>query len=361
MRTHVFPYRLLTVMMLLALILPLSPSPSLLAKQEPQALPPILSDTISANWVRSDVSSLGRHTGTSVEKPRVEARASDTSSPAAITNLSASTSTFPGSVELSWSAPGDDATAGTASAYIVRYNTTTITESNWDMSTDVSGEPTMIVSGLMPGRMYYFAIKAQDEIPNVSTISNSASAVAQTYPNTSYLPLVLSGFSSVSTVIPETTEVLTEATIQYLSGISEDGAVLTFTQSSPALADLAPGDVIVGDATTSTPSGFLRKVVSVSSTAEYIVVDTGQATLEEAIESGAAQLNRRLTPDQVQAGTHLQGVRLAGASALGDDFYLELKDVVLYDDDGNPNTKHDRILANGSIRLKPLISISRWS
>jgi hypothetical protein len=216
----------------------------------------------------------------------------------------------------------------------------------------------MTVSGLTPGQAYYFAIKSQDEVPNVSSISNSASAVAQTYSNTTYLPLVLSGSSFVSPAIPETTVVLTQTTTQYLSGISEDGAVLTFTQSTPALADLVPGDIIVGDVTTNSPYGFLRKVVSISSIEGQIIVVTEQATLEEAIESGAARFSHRLTPDQVQAGVHRQGIQLVGASALDDDFYLELKDVVLYDHDSNPNTKHDRILANGSIRLEPNFDFS---
>jgi hypothetical protein len=44
-------------------------------------------------------------------------------------------------------APGDDGTAGTATVYIVRYNTTTITDSNWNSSAGVTGEPTPSPTG----------------------------------------------------------------------------------------------------------------------------------------------------------------------------------------------------------------------
>ncbi len=114
---------------------------------------------------------------------------SDTTSPAAITNLSASTGSTSGTTDLIWTAPGDDGDTGTASKYIMRYATSAITtEAAWAAANDVSGEPTtpspagsaesMTVSGLTPGQTYYFAIKTQDEVPNTSRLSNSPNAVA---------------------------------------------------------------------------------------------------------------------------------------------------------------------------------------
>jgi formylglycine-generating enzyme required for sulfatase activity len=289
--------------------------------------------------------------------------AADTTAPAAVTNLVATTGTSPGTVELTWIAPGDDATAGTASAYVARYNTTTISESNWDASTDASGEPapspagsveSMTVSGLSPGEAYHFAIRTQDEAPNTSGISNSPAASAQLYANRTYLPLVTSA-SGTPTVIPETTEVLTEETTEHLSQISGDGAVFTFTQSTPALDALAAGDVIVGDASTNAPYGFLRKVTSVSSTEGQVIVQTEQATLDEAIESGEAHVHHTLTPDQIQSSTQVQGVSLASAAEAQSGFYFQykLQEVVLFDEDGDLDTDDDQITANGSIRLEP--------
>jgi len=130
----------------------------------------------------------------------------DTTSPAAITDLSASTGRAAGAVNLRWTASGDDDNTGTALAYIVRYNTSQITQANWDSSTDVTGEPTpgpagsaesMTVSGLTLGQTYYFSIKTQDEVPNTSGISNSPSAIACSSDDgcvTVYLPLFMNKY-----------------------------------------------------------------------------------------------------------------------------------------------------------------------
>lgn len=89
------------------------------------------------------------------------------------------------SVTLTWTAPGDDGNTGTASQYDIRYHTAPITDLNWDACTQVLGEPSpqpagstevFIVDGLNPSTTYYFAIKAADEVPNWSALSNVAQA-----------------------------------------------------------------------------------------------------------------------------------------------------------------------------------------
>ncbi len=108
---------------------------------------------------------------------------SDVTAPAAISNLSASNPTE-NSIQLSWTAPGDDGTTGTASSYDVRYATVPITVGNWSTATQASNEPTpsvagssetMTVSGLTPSTTYYFAIKATDDAFNSGGLSNIAS------------------------------------------------------------------------------------------------------------------------------------------------------------------------------------------
>jgi len=114
----------------------------------------------------------------------------DTTPPAAISNLAASGATTT-SVTLTWTAPGDDGNAGTASAYDIRYSTATITEANWGSASQCSGEPapqvagtaqTYEVTGLSPDTTYYFAAKTADEIPNWSDLSNIASSKTQAAP-----------------------------------------------------------------------------------------------------------------------------------------------------------------------------------
>ncbi|HYG74310.1 MAG TPA: chitobiase/beta-hexosaminidase C-terminal domain-containing protein, partial [Planctomycetota bacterium] len=107
----------------------------------------------------------------------------DATAPAAITSLSATASTS-SSVTLSWTAPGDDGSSGTAASYDIRYSTSTITDANWASATQASGEPTpaaagttqtFTVGGLNAGATYYFAIKTSDEVPNTSGLSNVVS------------------------------------------------------------------------------------------------------------------------------------------------------------------------------------------
>ena len=110
--------------------------------------------------------------------------------PAAITDLAAAPGAAYGSVDLSWTASGDDGTVGTASSYDVRYSTSPInSEGAWSAATPVtSGVPTpkpsgqpeaMTVSGLAPNMTYYFAIRVLDEAapdPTPSGLSNLVSA-----------------------------------------------------------------------------------------------------------------------------------------------------------------------------------------
>lgn len=113
----------------------------------------------------------------------------DVTAPTAINDLIAMGGN--GSAELNWTPTGDDALAGVAAAYDVRYSTSPITAGTFDFNARVTtGVPipiarngtqrqTMTVSGLGSNRFFYFAIKVLDEVPNTSAISNSPAAVTQ--------------------------------------------------------------------------------------------------------------------------------------------------------------------------------------
>jgi hypothetical protein len=84
-------------------------------------------------------------------------------------------------VALQWTAVGDDSLTGTATSYDLRYATSPITAANFATATAVSGEPTPTAPGSSQsytvralGRQvtYYFAIKATDDVGNVSALSN---------------------------------------------------------------------------------------------------------------------------------------------------------------------------------------------
>jgi|GEM_PF-2661513 len=108
----------------------------------------------------------------------------DVTAPAAV-NLSATLNSGI-SIDLEWIAPGDDSILGTATEYDIRYSTAgSINDGNWDSAVQVANEPApqsagssekFTVSGLNTGVKYWFALKACDEVPQWSEISNSASA-----------------------------------------------------------------------------------------------------------------------------------------------------------------------------------------
>jgi WD40-like Beta Propeller Repeat len=164
--------------------------------------------------------------------------------------------------------------------------------------------------------------------------------------STIYLPIVM---TSLPPIIPNTTNVLTSATTQYLASISNDAVVFTFTQMTSELANVSPGEVITGAPSAPAPYGFLRKVSAISTSAGNVIVQTEAATLEDAVEQGAVEVSQVLSPQNVRQRMFAPGVV---PQDLG-SFDVQIKDVVLYDHDGNLQTKNDQVRANGSITLKP--------
>lgn len=107
----------------------------------------------------------------------------DSLAPALVSTLSATSGTEIGTVDLSWTAPGNDgSTAGKPYRYEVRYSTSPIgSEAAWSGASVAGGPPTtkwpgstqnMTVEGLNPGTLYYFAVKTADELGNWSALSS---------------------------------------------------------------------------------------------------------------------------------------------------------------------------------------------
>ncbi|MDP8210129.1 MAG: fibronectin type III domain-containing protein [Candidatus Stygibacter australis] len=115
----------------------------------------------------------------------------DITAPADITDLIAGT---PGNttIPLSWTATGDNGSDGTATAYEIRYADSEITATTWidaiEYIQNITPQPAgttenITISGLTPETEYFFALKAYDEINNISNISNSASAITEAIPD----------------------------------------------------------------------------------------------------------------------------------------------------------------------------------
>jgi photosystem II stability/assembly factor-like uncharacterized protein len=126
-----------------------------------------------------------------------------------------------------------------------------------------------------------------------------------------HLPLVARNHSA-DLVLGENTKPLSGATTRYLVSVSPDGARYTFSQTTPELDSVQPGDIIAGGVTQATPYGFLRKVRSVhvsaaspSAGASQVVFTTEHATLAEAIEDGVVHETKCFDPVSVPINEQL--------------------------------------------------------
>lgn len=163
-------------------------------------------------------------------------------------------------------------------------------------------------------------------------------------------------------VIPTTTKVLDDLTMQNLSSVTEGGSRLSFSGTTAQLGSISLGDVVIAGVHDDTPQGLLRKVASVSTEGDQVVIYTIPATLEDAIQDGTIEINRTLSPSDVSfTAMAREGVSLEGdvfqAQGIG-EFSLQITDVVLYDDDGDSETTDDQIVANGSISISPTFNFS---
>ena len=113
----------------------------------------------------------------------------DTTPPANVSDLSASNISFT-SLQLNWTAPGNDGSVGTAASYDIRYSTSPITLSNWSSAIQATGEPapsvagtaqSMTISGLTANTPYHFIIRTTDAVGNTSGLSNLSVATTQSY------------------------------------------------------------------------------------------------------------------------------------------------------------------------------------
>jgi hypothetical protein len=102
--------------------------------------------------------------------------------PEPVTDLTASEPSVD-SIKLTWTAPGDDGSTGTASLYDIRYSKSLIDDASWAAASQCTGlslpqaagtEEQYLVTDLEPETTYYFALRSADETPTWSALSNIA-------------------------------------------------------------------------------------------------------------------------------------------------------------------------------------------
>ena len=102
-------------------------------------------------------------------------------------------------------------------------------------------------------------------------------------------------------VLAANTHVLGRSTLRQVVGAT-DGAV-TFAGHPSGATELAPGDLIVGEATPSTPEGLLRKVTSLDTSGADTVVHTTAAVLADVVRHGSFTTGSGSAPAEVAPGT----------------------------------------------------------
>jgi uncharacterized membrane protein len=164
---------------------------------------------------------------------------SDVTPPADISDL-VIWGTTSNTVTLTWTSPGDDGMAGTATGYEIRYSTAgPITDANWGTATVFvqswsplpGGNVEMYdVTGLSPSTQYWFAVRAADEEPNWSGTSNSPSVTTDSLDATP--PDIISDLTVFATSS-------TDATLTWTAP-GDDGAVGTATNYEVRYSTTAP-------------------------------------------------------------------------------------------------------------------------
>lgn len=174
------------------------------------------------------------------------------------------------------------------------------------------------------------------------------------------------GSPSAQAVIPSTTKLLDSSSTSKVAAVSSDQSTITFSGTSSGIASLKTGDSLILGVTQTTPKGLLRKINGVQTNPDgTVTVSTEATSLEAVVQSGSfSEVKNFGDADVVNIQVLDAGVTLSNSAAkqtakqtplqasLG-KFSLNLKDVVLYDGNGNPN---NQIKVSGTIKLNPSVN-----
>jgi hypothetical protein len=126
----------------------------------------------------------------------------DTIAPATVNVVRAVPGASPGEIEIDWVAVGRDGDQGLASQYLVRTAPEPIlTEADWARGSQRPQVPppappgttmTMVVSGLLPARLTYVAVRAVDDFGNISPLGTSPGVMTR---GMSFSGLVIDAYS----------------------------------------------------------------------------------------------------------------------------------------------------------------------
>ena len=98
-------------------------------------------------------------------------------------------------------------------------------------------------------------------------------------------------------------------------------------------------------------NGLLKKITSVQTSGDNIIINTTQATLTEAIEKGEINLKQSSQKLQIEkVNYYYNGIKYNLQKGDNSNYQFDL-DVILYDADGDTNTTNDQIKLLGNFIL----------
>jgi uncharacterized protein (TIGR02145 family) len=123
-----------------------------------------------------------------------------------------------------------------------------------------------------------------------------------------------------------------------------DTTTLVFNGNTTQLRDLKQGNIIISGITPNAPHGYLRKILAVHKSGNQYTFSTEDATLTQAFEDLQVNYLKSFAINDTASGKKedLQ-------------FSIDFPNTVVYDADGNNNTKHDQITLNGNVSFTPSI------
>lgn len=123
------------------------------------------------------------------------------------------------SVDLAWTATGDDGTTGTATTYELRFSTTAFTAAEFADATLASAPrprpsgsaETFRVRGLASGTTYWLALRARDEFGNAGGVSGVVSFTTLPPPDIALAPASVSAATTTGSQVTRTFEIANDS------------------------------------------------------------------------------------------------------------------------------------------------------
>ncbi|HOY18406.1 MAG TPA: hypothetical protein PLC89_13960 [Haliscomenobacter sp.] len=133
--------------------------------------------------------------------------------------------------------------------------------------------------------------------------------------------------------INENAIVVSSETNQILTAI--DSIHVTYTGNGNQIDDIKSGSILVSEPTAIAPYGYLRRVTNVSKQGNKTILTTEEAKITDVIEAGEIKIQKTITPDDTLRSNLFEGNM----------------DLLLFDNDNDPNTVDKQIKLNGSYSL----------